>query len=95
MPVSETVGRVSEADRLAARELCELWIPTSREGEVAEIIAKHVGDEQLREQLRLETAARQLAEKTSAEWFEDNKRLTAELQKARKNSRAQSPAQRR
>jgi hypothetical protein len=33
--------KVNEADRAAARELCDLWIPTSKEEQVAEIIAKH------------------------------------------------------
>ena len=44
--------RVSDQDREAAAELCDLWIPQRRLEEVAEIIAKHVRDEELRDELR-------------------------------------------
>lgn len=44
--------KVSEQNKAAALEFCELWIPLSKEPEVAEIIAKHVGDEGLRGELR-------------------------------------------
>jgi hypothetical protein len=63
--------KVSEADRAAAKELCELWIPLSREEEVAEIIAKHVGDEELREQLR--TAQREIEELGREKWKSESK----------------------
>lgn len=44
--------KVSDQDRAAAAELCDKFLPLSRQEEVAEIIAKHVGDEALREEVR-------------------------------------------
>jgi hypothetical protein len=40
--MDETSVKISEQDRAAARGLCELWIPLSKEQEVAEIFAKPV-----------------------------------------------------
>ena len=47
-----TTVKISDADRAAALELCELWIPLSRQEEVAEIIAKHVRDDELQDKIR-------------------------------------------
>ena len=49
--MAQPIVKVSDADRAAAAELCDLWIPTSRQEEVAEIIAKHVKDAQLNDAL--------------------------------------------